>query len=73
MQRDPQTSEETHRGSQQDAHSPHHVVALKLPQAEWKMLRAIAATEGIKPGPYSTRVVSDHLRQSDLASGPVNP
>lgn len=45
---------------------PRHTVALMLPPADWAKLQAIGTVFGIKPGPYSTQLVIEHLRSLDL-------
>ena len=47
---------------------PRHTVALRLPQDEWRKLQQIGMLRGLKPGPYSTRLVVEHLRSVDLTS-----
>ena len=47
---------------------PRHTVALMLPPADWAKLQEVSTVFGVKPGPYSTRLVIEHLRSLDLAA-----
>jgi hypothetical protein len=39
-----------------------------LPPADWAKLQEVSTVFGVKPGPYSTRLVIEHLRSLDLAA-----
>lgn len=68
MTRIDQTPSKRRRGRPPHVLGPRHTVALKLPQAEWKKLQEIGIFEGVKPGPYSSQLLIDHLKSVDLAA-----
>lgn len=47
---------------------PRHTVAVKLEADVWQLLQEISRRKGQKPGPISSKILTDFIRSADLDS-----